>query len=795
MLNGSHSSSPAGEIRSYEWDINGDGRFGDLKGPEPGLAWTSFRLPGGATTISLRVTDSRGGRSTATATLTVSGAPVALYDVLRYRADSAAFLTPPVFGPDGRLYGMANDGGALAGGGALWRIDRNGRGFVVLREFERIESEYPRAIVFGRDARIYGVSDRNLGILWRVNIDGTGFQKLREFESADGARLQGAPAVGPDGRLYGTCSFEGLGYGTVWRVNPDGSGFVVLRHMEAAPAGAPPEGLEPSGPPIFGPDGNLYGVTRFGGAMDLGTAWRMKPDGSGYAVLRSMSADGSPWPYAALRLGPDQRLYGVAGNLGDRTVWRMNLDGSGFAVLRRFDDSEQGTVITVPIFGTDGRLYGTVSGRTDHRAALWRMNADGSAFTAVLTSDSWLSTPEPTELVQGPDSRLYGAARVAESTDGLWRAYPDGRDFEILREVRVVKNGHGPRTPPVFGPAGELYGVTFAGGDEDAGVLWTMKPNGTGYSLLHSFEDSGETSTRYTAVSIGPGWTLYGIGSGGGAQGDGTLWRIRRDGSHFTVLRSFDLTTDGGRPTGAPVFDLNGSMLFGTNANGGVWGQGTLWAARPDGTGFVVLRHFAASDGANPSGPPLFHPDGWLFGTTGNGGGNGAGTLWRVRPNGTRFAVLRHFNPSTDGSPGRPQAPTFPAATVTDKPVLGPDGRVYGITTAGGAYGGGTLWRINRDGTQFAVLRHFGQTGDGGARQGAPAFGPDGRIYGAAPPRSSAIWRIAADGSDYGIMASVKSGAVGAASMGPDGRLYGSSTGGSEEDRLGTFYSWSELLP
>jgi uncharacterized repeat protein (TIGR03803 family) len=96
------------------------------------------------------------------------------------------------------------------------------------------------------------------------------------------------------------------------------------------------------------------------------------------------------------------------------------------------------------------------------------------------------------------------------------------------------------------------------------------------------------------------GNTLYGTANGGGSSGDGTLFAVNTNGTGFTNLHSFNenLISDGNGP-GDLV--LSGNTLYGTAAGGGGSANGTVFKLKTDGTGFTNLHSFAGgSDGGNP---------------------------------------------------------------------------------------------------------------------------------------------------------------------------------------------------
>src|SRR5439155_13460845 len=115
----------------------------------------------------------------------------------------------------------------------------------------------------------------------------------------------------------------------------------------------------------------------------------------------------------------------------------------------------------------------------------------------------------------------------------------------------------------------------------------------------------------------------------------------------------------------------------------------------PDGNIYQVLHDFAAgNDGAYPVGPLLQGSGGVLYGTTANGGAFVLGTVFRLNSDGSGFAVLKSFS-GPDGSE--------PEASL----AWGMDGAIYGTTRYGGANGRGTVFKLNPNGLDFAVLHSF----------------------------------------------------------------------------------------
>jgi uncharacterized repeat protein (TIGR03803 family) len=91
----------------------------------------------------------------------------------------------------------------------------------------------------------------------------------------------------------------------------------------------------------------------------------------------------------------------------------------------------------------------------------------------------------------------------------------------------------------------------------------------------------------------------------------------------------------------------------------------------------------------------LILSDAVLYGTTSVGGFFGSGTVFKLNTDGTSYAVLTHFNAS-DGH--------YPAGS------LALSGNVlYGTAFSGGG-GGGTVFRVNTDGSDFTKLKQLSES-------------------------------------------------------------------------------------
>jgi uncharacterized repeat protein (TIGR03803 family) len=351
------------------------------------------------------------------------------------------------------------------------------------------------------------------------------------------------------------------------------AGFTVLRSFSTNDNG----GYNPYLALLVGSDQVLYGTTSSGGNHNGGTVFRMNPDGSQYSVLHDSdnfaSFEGS-FPYSMIE-GLDGALYGVSPYSFD--LFKLQRDGTGYAVLH----ADQGTCFPEALVQTaDGTLYVT-TWASCNSSFIYRIQPDGTGYQAVNAPVPWPDAVFGEQgLVIGPDKALYAyLVRVPE--EWIFRASPDGNGVGLLHQFadasgQPPSDGRLASGGLVVGTNGALYGTTSNGGTNDAGTLFTIRPDGSGYAVLHYFGGSSADGhyPGYGGLITGCGQILYGTTAGGGANGLGTVFTIRQDGSGYKILRSFS-TNDGTHPR---ALALGNGVIYGTALNDGPYGGGTVFA-------------------------------------------------------------------------------------------------------------------------------------------------------------------------------------------------------------------------
>jgi len=249
---------------------------------------------------------------------------------------------------------------------------------------------------------------------------------------------------------------------------------------------------------------------------------------------------------------------------------------------------------------------------------------------------------------------------------------------------------------------------------------------------------------------------IYGTTYNGGTNGGwGSIFSVNADGSDYAALYHFSrevddyYNSDGASPVGDLI--LSGHTLYGTASQGGTNGDGAIFAINTDGTGFTNLHNFAFSDGYSPQSGLILSCN-TLFGTTYEGGSSGSsyggGTVFRVNTDGTTFGTVYTFSFGHDNS----------SNIVTNSDGRFPIGglvltgtMLYGTAQNGGPYARGTVFGVNTDGTGFTNLHSFGG-GDGEGPRGALALSGNmlyGTTSGGGPGGQGTVFAVRTDGTGF----------------------------------------------
>jgi uncharacterized repeat protein (TIGR03803 family) len=341
-------------------------------------------------------------------------------------------------------------------------------------------------------------------------------------------------------------------------------------------------------------------------------------------------------PYAGLILSGNT-LYGTAeygGSWGEGTAFAVNTDGTGFTNLYDFTGGSDGANPYAALVLSGNTLYGTAEcGGSWGEGTVFAVNTDGTGLANLydFTGGSDGANPRAGLILSG--NTLYGTAEYGGSwgEGTVFAVNTDRTGFTNIYSSNICSfTGGNDGANPYGGlilAGNTLYGTAETGGSLGQGAVFAVNTDGTGFTTLYSFTGGSDGANPYGGL-ISAGNILYGTAANGGTNGEGTVFAVNTDGTGFTTLYSFTGGSDGANPYGGLI--LAGNTLYGTAETGGSSGQGTVFAVNTDGTGFTNIYSFTGgTDGANPYGG-LILAGNTLYGTAEMGGSSGQGTVFSL---------------------------------------------------------------------------------------------------------------------------------------------------------------------
>ncbi len=434
---------------------------------------------------------------------------------------------------------------------------------------------------------------------------------------------------------------------------------------------------------------------RAGAALVISAAFAGALAAQTYTTLFTFDFHDGFYPSTALLQAPNGNLYGgtIEGGPGCApngcgTLFEIT-PGGAFTTVYNFcsepncaDGAGPGEAL---VLGTDGNIYGVTSGGGKQYPCIY--GGCGTIFR--FTSAGELTT-------------LYTFCSQQNCADGA-----------------------GPIAGLALAGNGNFYGTTSSYGTYFDGSAFEMTPAGALTTLLN-FDGATDGADSIAGMIQGTDGNLYGAMLEGGSStscasvGCGTIFKMTLGGT-FTLLHDFCTESgcpDGASPYGGVVEGPDGNF-YGTTYSGGAYGYGTVFEITPAGV-LTVVHSFCSrslcSDGKYPFAGLVRGSDGAFYGTTGGGGTNGNGTIFRITSSGA-LTVLHNFEPGEGGGI------LVPMTQATN-------GIFYGVTGLGGARKSGTIFALSVGlGPFVETVPISGRTGEGVRILGTDLAGATGVTF------------------------------------------------------------------
>jgi uncharacterized repeat protein (TIGR03803 family) len=303
-----------------------------------------------------------------------------------------------------------------------------------------------------------------------------------------------------------------------------------------------------------------------------------------------------------------------------------------------------------PLYFDGANLFGTTKfGNQSEAGILYKIDPAGTAFVIEKVFGN-TNTFNPAGGVASDGAFLYGVTCNGGpgSLGAIYSLNKQNGAFSIVQNLTYTTGATGRNCTPIH-LNGFLYGSLNGGGSGDAGVVFKAKIDGTSYTKLYEF--SGGVNGEYPeGILCHNSGYLFGTTYAGGANGDGTIFKMLTDGSSFSKLLDFKENVTGKRP-GSVITD--GTWLYGMTTSGGAYGFGTVYKVKTDGTAFTKLLDFEGQNGNQPYNTTVLTMyNGMLYGVTDVGGDVNRGVIYRINTNGSGYVKMHDF--SADNEPSGP---------------------------------------------------------------------------------------------------------------------------------------------
>ncbi|HUO07808.1 MAG TPA: choice-of-anchor tandem repeat GloVer-containing protein [Phycisphaerae bacterium] len=626
---------------------------------------------------------------------------------------------------NGNLFGATERGGT-SGNGALFEITAGSHTFSTLASFNSNGTNGispmgdivmdAQGNLFGT-AQFGGITDGGQGsdgLVYELANGSSSITPFANFSAATGTSPFAGLIIDSHGNLFGTTTNAGANdAGTIFEILHGSSNITVLASLPG------PYGDVAAGNLAIDASGNLFGTTDGGGnPSDNGIVFKLAPTQATKLAFTQQPANtiaGNTLSAITVQVedaqgnivNSDNSTITLAISSGPGTL-SGTLTGSVINGIATFNNLSITTTGSYTLQATDPSLTSALS---------QSFSIIPSPLRALASFDATSGNTSLGGVVLDSHGNLFGTTSQggANNSGTLFELPKGANSLTILASF----NSATPSGPLLLDSAGNLFGLTSTGGTNNLGTLFELPAGAHAITTLASFSNTTGANPFGRLVRDSAG-NLYGMTTTGGDNNDGTIFELPAGTNTPTALASFSNITWSATPDGL-LLDSAGN-LFGSTPTGGTNNDGTLFELPANSNTITTLASFSNATGITPR-SLLIDPSGNLYGITSRGGDTDKGTLF-VLPAGTAsLGVIASFTSPTafpnslaldthgnffgtntvgslfeipSGTGAVSTLATFTSTTGTSPLNLIVDsaGNLFGTTTANGANSSGTLFQF-----------------------------------------------------------------------------------------------------
>jgi uncharacterized repeat protein (TIGR03803 family) len=437
------------------------------------------------------------------------------------------------------------------------------------------------------------------------------------------------------------------------------------------------------------------------------------------------------------------------------------------------------------MIANNGKMYGmTSAGGANNKGVIFEYDASSEVFTIRHDFDGTGGESPFGDLVQTSDGMMYGVTYQggANNYGVLFSFDPQTGTFTKKKDFGGTV-GLNPFGSPMVASSGKLYGMASNGGTAAMGTIYEY--DAVANSITTKYDFSGTSSGRSPTGHLieASNGLLYGLTLGGGATDQGVLFEFNPSNGNFTKKIDFDGGVKGIAPYGS-LIQANNGKLYGATEQG-LQGYGGIFEYTiSSGSLLTVVTFDGAEKGASCRATLTQASDLKLYGMTSTGGSAADGVLFAYDIGTSAYQVKLNFNVGQEGN--------WPLGSL----VQASNGRLYGTTYLGGFNKTGTLFEYNISSSVFTKKLDLSME-QGGHPASALTLAQNGKLYGVTrfggDSNSGVIFEYDPSTNIYvkkQSFASAQGTPIGSLVQLPDGTFYGVTENGGNSNE-GILYQYN----
>ncbi|MBL0340591.1 MAG: hypothetical protein IPP71_06550 [Bacteroidetes bacterium] len=221
-----------------------------------------------------------------------------------------------LFAQTPQLWGLASLGGSN-NKGLIFKINGDGTDFSAIDSLNYYVGSSPRgSLTMVSGNKLLGLTSNGgggAGTIFSFDLSNNSCTPVFSFTGLYGGNSYGNNLLlASNGMLYGMTTNGGLNnFGVVFKVDPTNNSFTKLHDFNGL------NGKQPYGSLIEANNGNLYGMTFWGGANSNGVIFKYDTTNFTYSVIYNlMGNNDGKFPYGSLLQGINGKLYGLTSSGG-----------------------------------------------------------------------------------------------------------------------------------------------------------------------------------------------------------------------------------------------------------------------------------------------------------------------------------------------------------------------------------------------------------------------------------------------------------------------------------------------